>query len=73
MTKRKANDNQAPRPSQARQDDLARQRRLREGRCPTHGLTMGQVGLWEENGEGGPVVECPRRDCGFRYKSKEWV
>lgn len=69
MAKHKAsNDN---RPSKARQDEVTRRRRLREGRCPTHGLSMGQVGVWEENGEAGPVVACPRRDCEFQHNAKE--
>jgi hypothetical protein len=59
--KRKANDN--------RESPVAAQEwRLRQGRCPVHGLSMGQIGVWSDQRRGGPVVACPRRDCGRSYR-----
>lgn len=50
-----------------RQDDLARQRRLNKGCCPTHGIMLTQCGLaYNEHHEViGVRVECPRKDCDF--------
>lgn len=45
---------------QSRHDRL---KRLSEGRCPIHGLSMVQVGLVDVSAA---LVECPRRDCGIR-------
>ena len=53
--------------SRARQDELTRRRRLNNGTCPTHGVGLAQVTHNDETGE--ELVECPRRDCEFRY----WV
>lgn len=69
---RPANDNRATR-SRAKQDEASQKRRLVEGRCPIHGLSMGQVGVWER----GIEVACPRGDCGFQVqldllKTGEW-
>lgn len=54
-----------------RQDDLTRRRRLNDGRCPTHGTALTQIGIWtENNGKAGPVVGCPRKDCNFKVDVK---
>lgn len=46
------------RPSKAVQDEFTRQRRLNEGRCPTHGLKlMPKLGY--------DALACPRKKCGF--------
>jgi len=39
--------------------------RLKEGRCPVHGLCMWQTGRLGLPGHAGPLTlcECPRRDC----------
>lgn len=52
--------------NQRRADRLAR---LQEGRCPVHGLTMGQVGLTHEGTVF--VVACPRKDCSIKGHSVE--
>lgn len=46
----------------ADQSEFTRWRRLQEGRCPTHGIGMSQVGVDEEVG---PVEGCDRDDCDF--------
>ncbi|MNR56650.1 hypothetical protein D3C85_1772630 [compost metagenome] len=37
--------------------------RLLAGCCPVHGMGMGQVGVWRQNGVEGYLVECFRKDC----------
>ena len=54
-----------------RQDDLSRRRRLNKGQCPTHGLALTQDGVWQDDGDAGPVVSCPRSDCGFQMKVRQ--
>jgi hypothetical protein len=56
-----------------RQDDITRRRRLNEGRCPTHGTALVQLGVWCDDGTNiepntGPIVGCPRKDCKFKLK-----
>lgn len=46
-----------------------RLKRLAEGRCPVHGLTMTQVGL-ADNGRRF-VVACPRMDCDIEGHSED--
>lgn len=48
------------------QHDLARQKRLNEGRCPTHGAKL-TVEL-EVVGRGPVTFGCPRGDCHFTIK-----
>ena len=43
------------------QTEEARQQRLVEGRCPTHGTSLCQI----DSDDDYHVVECPRRDCEF--------
>jgi hypothetical protein len=44
-------------------------KRINEGRCPIHGVSMTQVSCWDKQIGGALdstdvcVVECPRRDC----------
>ena len=42
-----------------------RRKRLREGRCPIHGLWMSQIDVWYYPKDGRPytIVGCPREDC----------
>lgn len=48
----------------AKQSASERRRRLLAGCCPVHGMGMGQVGLWSQNGVVvGYLVECCRKDC----------
>lgn len=47
-----------------RQDDLARQRRMNEGRCPIHGAMLVTI---ETTLEGRLVVACTRDECDFTY------
>lgn len=49
-----------------KQDDITRRRRLNNGRCPTHGTALAQIGIHDH----GPVVACPREDCSFQMN---WV
>lgn len=44
---------------------MTRRRRLKEGRCPTHGLPLVQVMVLQEGGGDpyGEVAECPRKKC----------
>lgn len=52
--------------SKARQDDLARRRRLNQGRCPIHGTPLTQTGVvWEDGAPVADEVGCPRKDCKF--------
>lgn len=41
-----------------------RLKRLTEGRCPIHGISMPQVGNDVLEGRPVYIVRCPRRDCG---------
>ena len=62
----------------------ARRLRLAEGRCPVHGLSLGQVGGWDyrkdgrerrdygEAGDGYTLVACPRRDCAVLATTKHF-
>jgi hypothetical protein len=47
----------------AKQSASDRRRRLLAGCCPVHGMGMGQVGVWSQNGVKGSLVECFRKDC----------
>lgn len=47
----------------AKQSASDRRRRLLAGCCPVHGMGMGQVELWKQNGVVGYLVECFRKDC----------
>jgi hypothetical protein len=49
----------------ADQSELTRYRRLREGRCPTHGILLVQGDVYNEEENLGEL-RCPRRDCSFR-------
>ena len=54
------------------QSDFARAYRLKQGRCPTHGLQMVLADWWYQPRDGGEaytVVECVRGDCGSRFKA----
>ena len=46
------------------QDDLSRQRRLNEGRCPTHGALLVHI---DTTVEGHMVVTCTRDECDFTH------
>lgn len=48
------------------QDDLARRRRLNQGRCPEHGDEL----IVLEEDFTGLVCDCPRPDCDFSYVAK---
>lgn len=47
----------------AKQSVKHRTKRVHAGCCPVHGMGMGQVGLWRENGAVGYLLECFRSDC----------
>lgn len=49
-----------------KQDEFTRYRRLSRGCCPTHGISMTQIGVDQDNGE--DIVHCPRNDCNFVYQ-----
>ena len=55
------------------QSDFARAYRLKQGRCPTHGLQMVLADWWwyqpRDGGEAYTLVECVRGDCGSRFKA----
>lgn len=55
----------------ARQSPVDREKRLNEGRCPTHGLWMGQIDVWyvNEHGTAFTIVGCPRGDCTIKAKA----
>ncbi len=55
----------------AKQSVADQAKRLNGGRCPVHGLGMGQVDRYYETDDGQPftIVGCPRRDCGIRAKA----
>jgi hypothetical protein len=57
-------------PKQSVDDRL---KRLREGKCPVHGIGMGQVDSWyyPPNARPYTIAECPRKDCGIRVKAYE--
>lgn len=54
-----------------KQSPKDKQRRLNEGRCPTHGLPMPQADGWfyPKNDDPYTVVGCPRKDCNIRAKA----
>jgi hypothetical protein len=60
------------------QSAAAQAHRLRESRCPVHGLSMPQVGPgagYDRHGQPPPggaytIVACPRRDCGVRAATR---
>lgn len=58
--------------TRARQDDMARRRRMLRGCCPTHGIGLVQTGVDvdDKTEETLPVVECPRQDCDFKAVPK---
>jgi hypothetical protein len=47
--------------------------RLRDGRCPVHGLPMPQIGRWHypRKDKAFTIVGCPRRDCSVIAKARE--
>jgi len=46
---------------QSRDDRL---KRLKESRCPIHGIAMGQVDIFDDRITF--IMECPRKDCNIR-------
>lgn len=38
-------------------------RQRRDARCPVHGCSLGQIGVWQRGNRSGPTVGCPRQDC----------
>jgi hypothetical protein len=55
------------------QSNAARADRLRDGRCPTHGLGMGQVAGWYQPTDGSPaytIEGCPRSSCDVRARAE---
>jgi len=53
------------------QDELTRRRRLVKGRCPTHGISLKQIGIAHDGRAPiGPFLVCPRRDCDFCVAAK---
>jgi hypothetical protein len=51
--------------SKAKQDDLSRQRRLNQGKCPMHGARLVQTDYRWAGGGARPVVGCSRKSCDF--------
>jgi hypothetical protein len=54
-----------------RQSHADQERRLTEGRCPIHGLSMPQVDGWfiDDDGRQFTIVGCPRSDCDEHAKA----
>jgi hypothetical protein len=48
-----------------------RARRLGDGCCPIHGLSMGQIGNDVIDGQHVFVVACPRKDCDVQATETE--
>jgi DNA invertase Pin-like site-specific DNA recombinase len=40
-------------------------RQRRDARCPVHGCSLGQIGVWQRGNRSGPTVGCPRKDCAY--------
>lgn len=57
--------------AKAKQDDLSRQRRLNQGRCPTHGSLLCQTDVRQTRQGPRPVVGCTRKDCDFETVVRE--
>lgn len=45
----------------AKQSRIDRTRRLEAGRCPVHGIPMGQIKF--DEGQNSMIVGCGRKDC----------
>lgn len=53
----------------AKQIARDRAERLKDGRCPIHGIDMPQIGLDGEGVEQRFLVGCPRKDCEIKGTS----